>query len=243
MEIEEKINEVDLPITATVVLERKQEMLHVPPDFDKNFTIDALVDSRAYVSAIARNDSDTLKQKAPNKFLKVDDPLSFQKQLAKGQLEKPLGTATLEFDVGDIIFAERFVVMKKMTRPIIGLHFMRNSSVVIDTTDSLIHFLDLKMQVKTALIETTAKTQPVITDKALAISRRTTKTTTTFFDHVSEWMKTGTVTPLEKFTETASLLISHSISTIFDNRIAVRVTNTTESPYLIKKIHRLQIFP
>ena len=43
------------------------------------------------------------------------------------------------------------------------------------------------------------------------------------------------MTPLEKFTETASVLISHSMSTIIDKRIAVRVTNTTESPYLIKK--------
>ena len=43
------------------------------------------------------------------------------------------------------------------------------------------------------------------------------------------------VTPLEKFTETASLLISHSMSTIIEKRIAVRVTNTTESPYLTKK--------
>ena len=43
------------------------------------------------------------------------------------------------------------------------------------------------------------------------------------------------VTPLEKFTETASLLISHSMSRKIDERIAVRVTNTTESPYLIKK--------
>ena len=43
------------------------------------------------------------------------------------------------------------------------------------------------------------------------------------------------MTPLEKFTETASLLISHSMSTIIDKRTAVRVTNTTESPYLIKK--------
>ena len=43
------------------------------------------------------------------------------------------------------------------------------------------------------------------------------------------------VTPLEKFTERASLLIYPSMSTIIDKRIAVRVTNTTESPYLIKK--------
>ena len=43
------------------------------------------------------------------------------------------------------------------------------------------------------------------------------------------------MTPLEKFTETAYLLIFHSMSTIIDKKIAVRVTNTTESPYLIKK--------
>ena len=47
--------------------------------------------------------------------------------------------------------------------------------------------------------------------------------------------QTGTVTPLEKFTETASLLISHSMSTIIDKRIAVRVTYTKESAYLIKR--------
>ena len=43
------------------------------------------------------------------------------------------------------------------------------------------------------------------------------------------------MTPLEKFTETASLLISHSMSTIIDKRLAVRVTDTTELSNLIKK--------
>ena len=44
-----------------------------------------------------------------------------------------------------------------------------------------------------------------------------------------------TVTLLEKFTETASLLISHSMSTLIEKTVAVGVTNRTESPYLIKK--------
>ena len=35
--------------------------------------------------------------------------------------------------------------------------------------------------------------------------------------------------------ETASLLISHSMSTTITKKIAGRVTNTTESPYLTKK--------
>ena len=63
----------------------------------------------------------------------------------------------------------------------------------------------------------------------------TTKTITAFVDQLSEWNTTGTVTPMEKITEAASLIISHSMSTIIDRKIAVRVTNTTESPYTINK--------
>ena len=63
----------------------------------------------------------------------------------------------------------------------------------------------------------------------------TTKTIMAFVDHVSEWNTTGTVTPVEKFTEAASLITSDSMSTIIDRKIAVRVTNTTESPYTINK--------
>ena len=232
---DEQTNELYLPLTSTVVLKRKQEMLYVPLDFENNHTVDALVDSGAFVSAIAQDDLETIKQKAPNNILKIDEPPNFQIQVANGQLEKPLSTATLKFEIGDNSFAEHFVVMKKLTGPIIGLHFMRNNSVVIDTTHGLIHFPHLTMHVKTASSETTSKPQPVIMDEDLTIPPATTKTVTAFIDHPSKWKTTGTVTPLEKFTETANLLISHSMSTIIDKRIAVRVTNTTESPYLIKK--------
>ena len=112
---------------------------------------------------------------------------------------------------------------------------MGNNSVVIDTTHGLIHFPHLTMQIKTASSEMNTGPQPVITDDALTIPPTTTKTITAFVDHPSKWKTTGTVTPLEKFTETASLLISHSMWTISDKRTAVRKTNTTESPYIIKK--------
>ena len=232
---DEQTNEVYLPLTSTVVLKRKQEMLFVPLDFENILTVDVLVDSRAFVSAIAQDDLETIKKKAPNNFFEIDDPPTFQIQVANGQLEKPLSTSTPKFEKGDNFFAEHFVVMKKLTGPIIGLHFMRNNSVVIDTTHGLIHFPHLTMQVKTASSETTTKPHPVVTDETLTIPPTTTKTITAFIDHPSKWNTTGTVTPLEKFTETASLLISHSMSTIIDRRLAVRVTNTTESPYLIKK--------
>ena len=232
---DEQTNEVYLLLTSTVVLKRKQETLYVPLDFENNLTVDALVDSVAFVSAIAQKDSDTIKEKAPNNILKVDKPSSFQIHVANGQLEKPLATTTPKFENGDKFFAEHFIAMKNLTRPKIWLHFMKKNSVVIDTTHFLIIFPHLTMQVNTASSEATTKPQPVITDGALTIPLRTTEIITALVDHPSKWNTTVTVTPLEKFTEAASLLISHSMSTIFDKRKAVRVTNTTKSSYLIKK--------
>ena len=49
---DEQTNEVYLPLTSTVVLKRKQEMLNVPLHFENNLRVDALVDSGAFASAI-----------------------------------------------------------------------------------------------------------------------------------------------------------------------------------------------
>ena len=228
-------NELYMPLSSTIVLKRKKEMLCVPLDFENGLTIDALVDSGVYVSAIAQKELDRIKQESPSNILKIDDPPNFQIQVANGQLEKPTATATLKFDIGDHIFAEHFVVMKNLTGPIIDLHFMRHNSVVIDNTHGRIHFPHLTMQVKSALSQTSVKPQAVIIHDNTTIPQMTTKTITAFVDHKSEWNTTGTVTPVEKFTETASLIISHSMSTIIDKKIAIRVTNTTESPYTINK--------
>ena len=180
------------------------------------------------MSAIAQNELDRIKQQSPSNILKIGDPPNFQIQVAKCQLEEPTATTTLKFDIGDHIFAEHFVVMKNLTEPIIGLHFLRHNSVVIDTTHGLIHFPYLTQQFKSALSQTSAKPQAVLIHDNITIPQMTTKTITAFFDHVSEWKTTGTVTPVEKFTEHASLIISHSMSTKTDRKIAVRITNTTE---------------
>ena len=155
--------------------------------------------------------------------------------MANVQLEKPTATTKLKFDIGDHIFAEHFVVLKNLTGPFIGLHFMKHNSVVIDTKHGLIHFPHLTMQVKSATSQASAKPQPVFIHDIITIPQMTTKTITSFVDHSSDWNTTGTVTPVEKVTEAASLIISHSMSTIIDRKIAVRVTNTTQSPYKINK--------
>ena len=78
---DEQTNEVYLPLTSTIVLKRKQEMLYVPLDFENILTVDALVDSGAFVSAIAQKVLDTMKVKDPSKILKINDPSNFQIQV------------------------------------------------------------------------------------------------------------------------------------------------------------------
>ena len=127
-------NEIYMLLSSTIVLKRKKEILYVLLDFENGLTIDAPVDSGAYVSAIAQKKKDRIQQQVPSNIVKIDDPPNVQIQVANGQLGKPTATTTLKFDIGDHIFAEHFVVMKNLTGPIIGLHFMKHNSVVIDTT-------------------------------------------------------------------------------------------------------------
>ena len=66
-----------MPLSSTIVLKRKKEMLYVPLDFENGLTIDALVDSGAYVSAVAQKELDRIQQQAPSNILKIDDPPNF----------------------------------------------------------------------------------------------------------------------------------------------------------------------
>ena len=223
---DEQTNELYLLLFSIVVLKGKQ-VLDGPLVFKTNLTNEVLLNSRAYVSAIAQNEYDTLRQKTPSNILKNNEPLNFQIQVANSQQGKLLATATLKFDIGDNTSAEHFVVMRKLTGLIVGLHFMRNYNVALDTTYELMHFRHLTMLFNTASCETNTKPQVVLIDDALTIPSRFRKTITAFVDYPSDWTTTSTVTP--------SLLNSHSLSTIIDQRITFRVTKTTESPFSFEK--------
>ena len=77
-------NELYMPLSSTIVLKRKKGMLYIPLDFRNGLTIDAFVDSGAYVTAIAQKELDGVKQQAPSIILKIDDPPNFQIQVANG---------------------------------------------------------------------------------------------------------------------------------------------------------------
>ena len=77
-------NAVYLPLTSTVVLRRKREMLYVPLNFKNRLTVDGRCPGilGGFVSAFALKDMDKIKKKVPDNVLKIDDPLIFQIQVA-----------------------------------------------------------------------------------------------------------------------------------------------------------------
>ena len=100
--------ELYMPLSSTILLKRIKQMLYVPLSFENGLTIDSLVNSGAYISAITQSELDRIKKQAPSNIFKFNDRPNFQIQVANGQLEKPISTVTLKFDFGDNIFAEHF---------------------------------------------------------------------------------------------------------------------------------------
>ena len=75
---DDSTDELYMPLSSKIVLKRKKEMLNVPLDFKNGLTIDALVNSGAYVSAIAQKDLDRIKQQSPSNILKMMILLTFK---------------------------------------------------------------------------------------------------------------------------------------------------------------------
>ena len=129
-----------------------------------------------------------------------------------------VATARLDFDIGIKTYVKIIVVMKDLTGPNIDLHFMRHNCIVIDTTHFHRRFSHLTRLVKSTVNETSAKLHFVLTDGSPKRPPRTTKTITAFVDHPLERNTTWIVTPLEKLTERAGLLMFHTMSTKIDKK-------------------------
>ena len=76
-------NELCIPLSSAIVLKRKKEMLYVPLDFENGLTIDAPVDSGAYVSSIAQTELDRIKTTSPRQYLQNRRPSQFSNPSCK----------------------------------------------------------------------------------------------------------------------------------------------------------------
>ena len=136
-----------LPISTSLTLKRKRHKHYIRMDFEK-LTLDGLFDTGALTSAISEQDLNKIKLLA-NKAIKETGPLlNFQTMVANGQLEVPIGTVLLKFEVADFMLKENFIDMKNTPNPLIGLCFLRAKTAIFDVIQGILTFPYLSMQLK-----------------------------------------------------------------------------------------------
>ena len=83
--------------------------------------IDVLINTGALSCAIPEADLRKTPLQAPHTILIEGPPPEFQIMVANGQLEAPIATVKLQFEVNDITFRENFIIMTNLTSPPIHL--------------------------------------------------------------------------------------------------------------------------
>ena len=68
--------------------------------------------------------------------------------VANGQLEALISTVELQFEVSDIPFREKFIVMTNLTKPLIGLLILQCNSALLDMRQGILNFPFFSMQLK-----------------------------------------------------------------------------------------------
>ena len=122
-------------------------MLYFPLDFGE-LNINGLIDTGALSSAIPEADFRKIRLLAPHTILNEGPPPEFQIMVANGQLEAPIATVELQFEVGDITFKENFIVMTNLTSPSIGLLFIQRNSTILDMRHGILNFPLFTLQLK-----------------------------------------------------------------------------------------------
>ena len=223
-----------IPIFSAVSLKKKKKMLFAPMDF-QDLTLDALIDSGALVNCISETDYNKIIQMSPKDVVKELEPPPFKLQVANGDIETPTKTIILQFEIGDWNFKETFIVAKRLTGPILGLTFLKNNSAILDVSQGLLHFPHLTYSIETDEYTRNRKLYKVQIKNPLTIPPETTQTITGSTDTPSNVDTTGVINPATNHCSGDPLVVASSISTASNRKIDIRVTNTTPTPFTIKR--------
>ena len=128
-----------LPLITNLGLKYKRRMLFFKMDFGE-LTLDGLVDKGALSNAIPEADLRKILLLAPQSIIKEGTAPNFQIMVGNEQLETPKSTVELKFEVGDIDFHESFIVMEKLTSPLIGLSFLQRNNTILDMGKGVLCF-------------------------------------------------------------------------------------------------------
>ena len=160
----------------------------------------------------------------------------FQIECANAQLEQPIATADIQFNIGTYTFRDTFVILSKTSFPIIRLECMQNYQAVIDTANGIINFPHLLMTL--AMTDETRNCNPkplkILAEGNQTLLPQQTTTVNAVVITTNTNDVTGTIQPLPQFDETANIIAAPALATANNKRINIRIANLTDFPRTIK---------
>ena len=152
------------PLSSNLSLKNKRKTLYFPLGFGK-LNIVGLIDRGALSGAIPEAELPKYRLLAQHRILKEGPLPEFQIMVANGQLEAPIATVELPFEVGYMTFREKFTVLTNPTSLLIGLLFLQRNSTILDMRTGILNFPFFSMKSKNEDRTYPNDTEPILNPK------------------------------------------------------------------------------
>ena len=162
--------------------------------------------------------------------------------VANGQLEAPIATIELQFEIGVITLREKFKVMTNVTSALIGFLFLQRNSTILDMRQGILNFPFFSMQLKNE-----DRTYPNVIELIL----NQVETILQPGKRITTWVKsqiytdneaTETIQPPPLLENVEDLHICPVLSSNENNESVVQISNFLDQPYTLKKETHIENF-
>ena len=234
--VTEKDGNTYIPLHSTIPLKKRRRMLYQTLEFGE-ITMEGLVDSGEFINAVSWSDYNAIKMNSDNCIIKEYPHPPFKIECANAQLEQPIATADIQFNIGTYTFTDTFRILSKTSFPIIGLNCMRNHQAVLDTANGTINFphVEMTLAMTDKMKNCNPKPLQIMAEGGQTIPPHQTTTVSTIVTTTNtNDVVTGMVQPLPQFDETATIIVAPALATAHNIGINIRITNLKVFPHTKK---------
>ena len=114
--ITEQDGEMYIPLHSTIPLKKRRRMPYLPLEFGK-LTMNRLVDAGAFINTMSWSDYNLIKKNSDCCVTKEYPQTPFKIECANAQLEQPIATADIQFNIGTCTFTDTFVILSTTSFP------------------------------------------------------------------------------------------------------------------------------
>ena len=162
--------------------------------------------------------------------------------VTNGDLETPTSTVELRLEVGDIEFHEIFIVMEKLSSPIIGLIFFRRNHTVLDVRQGIQNFPFFSMPLKTADHKYSNVMEPILNPEDVILPPNDYTVISIQSQIYAENAVTGILLQSDILSDENDVTFCAAIVTLNEGTTRIHANNFTEQLFKLKKVLHIASF-